>query len=429
MNFVTKSDATVQILIIFIILFAAFNCHLHRAYTWDEFKEMNDGNKKNKAQEVINGDTVQTDYALYRISAPVSRFCNNNGFDLTSPEDFIYDQELDFYDYNNGDIPLGTGKYLRINYNGINIAALKELGGLEVTPVAKDLSNEENIKNLSPPRGRFYIDPVTGRFILPRPVYWSDCSDETKLQDANIGRAIIENYNNRLTVTTLPHKFGSGIKIECVNARKSNDKYLKITPDCNNSVLDKEGSISLWIRGDYTGDLWIQPEYTPYIFKYYFNESDYVSVSLKLELYTFLGIPLPIPPKYLHRIGYTVNGSTCFANYSIRDEIKHIFITYSNVSGIDIYANNQKILPSSEGFTPSNNPNMLFQVNGTPYLDIVPLLTFDNIKIWNKKMDNPSFEYNDNLGRPDALHDIYKYENDYKPPENDLKAFYYFTGK
>ncbi len=429
MSFVKKSDTTVQILIIFIILFTVFNCHLHRTYTWDEFKEMNDGYKKNEAQEVINGDTVQTDYALYRISAPVSRFCNNNGFELTSPENFIYDQELNFYDYNDGIIPLAKEKYLRINYNGINIAALQELGGLGVTPVAKDLSNEENNKNLSPPRGRFYIDPVSGRFILPRPVYWSDCADESKLQDANIGSAIIENYSNRLTVTSLPHKFSTGIKIECVNARKSNDKYLKITPDCNNSGLDKEGSISLWIRGDYTGELWIQPEYTPYIFKYYFNESDYVSVGLKLVLYTLLGFPLPIPPKYLHIIGITVNGSTRYANYSIRDEIKHIFITYSDASGIDIYVNNQKKLSYSGDFTPSNNQNMVFQVNGTPYLDIVPLLTFDNIKIWNKKMNDPSFEYKNGDGRQDALYDIYKYENDYKPPENEFKAFYYYTGK
>ncbi|MBN2546780.1 MAG: hypothetical protein JXB50_13350 [Spirochaetes bacterium] len=416
-----------QIFIIFLSFLALFDCHLGRLHTWEEFKNR-DSDDPNEVEEVINGDTVKIGEAFYQISTSVNRFSDNKGNELLAGVDYRYGEMLRIYDYNNGDIPLARGKYLRINYNDVNIASIKEIGGLGLTPIARDLSNDENNKYLTPLPGNFFIDPASGKFILPRPVYWSYCSSIGNLENANIGTAEVENYNSRLNVINVPHKFDSGIRIKCKNPRKDNSKYLNITPVCYNSGLENEGSISLWVMGDFSGESWNNESFTPYKFRYYFNEHDYVNIDLTLKTDTFLGQPLPVPPHYRHRVYLKVNGTSRYVTCNIRRNIKHIFITYDKDEGIDIYLDNNKIISYYGSFTPSNNPYLQFRVYGTLLLNIDPEISFDNIKIWNKKMADPSFEYNENIGRERALYDIYKMEDDYEPSASYFKVFYYYLG-
>jgi len=102
--------------------------------------------------------------------SPVQSLTNDSGNLLLQGIDFAYTQPLnsgayDIYDTGvSGD--LAQGKYIRIVSDGMNIA---DPSGLNLTPVAKNLYSVM----LSPPGDQCYIDPLTSRFVLPRPAYWS----------------------------------------------------------------------------------------------------------------------------------------------------------------------------------------------------------------------------------------------------------------
>ena len=74
-----------------------------------------------------------------------------------------------FYDDTNGPEFPDNPSAIRILHNGRN---LRELG---LTPVCKTITGPTMPP---PPKGVFYIDPRWGRFLLPRPAYWSKMENE-----------------------------------------------------------------------------------------------------------------------------------------------------------------------------------------------------------------------------------------------------------
>ncbi|MCP4135490.1 MAG: hypothetical protein GY754_31265 [bacterium] len=104
-------------------------------------------------------------YGAGTFGNPAVHLKNENGEALTEGTDCVYGSPLNSGDYNiydNGyDGDFETGRYFRIVENKDNIT--NELG---LTPVAMDLSTD-----ISPSREYVYIDPVQGKFVMPRPAY------------------------------------------------------------------------------------------------------------------------------------------------------------------------------------------------------------------------------------------------------------------
>lgn len=69
---------------------------------------------------------------------------------------------------------------IRLVSNNKNV---KDQTGLNLKVYAKDLSISSN---LFPPADRCYIDPLRGKFALPRPIYWSKCESVANLTSADI---------------------------------------------------------------------------------------------------------------------------------------------------------------------------------------------------------------------------------------------------
>ncbi|MDM7926147.1 MAG: Ig-like domain-containing protein, partial [bacterium] len=70
-----------------------------------------------------------------------------------------------FFDTTNGSGFPDDVSAIRILHDGRNLA-----GGLGLTPVCRTITGP----NMAPPpKGVFYVDPRWGRFMLPRPAYWS----------------------------------------------------------------------------------------------------------------------------------------------------------------------------------------------------------------------------------------------------------------
>ena len=76
-------------------------------------------------------------------------------------------------------------------HNGRNLA-----GDLGLTPVCKTITGP----NMAPPpEGVFYVDPRWGRFLLPRPAYWSKMeSDENVTTGAECRGAEVPVFRQEL---------------------------------------------------------------------------------------------------------------------------------------------------------------------------------------------------------------------------------------
>ena len=70
-----------------------------------------------------------------------------------------------FFDTTGGDAFPDDVSAIRILHSGRNLA-----GDFGLTPLCKSIPNR---RMAPPPKGAFYVDPRWGRFMLPRPAYWS----------------------------------------------------------------------------------------------------------------------------------------------------------------------------------------------------------------------------------------------------------------
>ncbi len=97
-----------------------------------------------------------------------------------------------------------SGKYVRIVESGVNVIAGPSWNGLGLIPYAKNLAVV-----YSPPSDRCYIDPSLGRFVLPRPSYWSRMENETNIT----GYADISEFDPLLEGSVSTYSEGSGESI------------------------------------------------------------------------------------------------------------------------------------------------------------------------------------------------------------------------
>ncbi|NMC58568.1 MAG: hypothetical protein GYA51_04155 [Candidatus Methanofastidiosa archaeon] len=101
-------------------------------------------------------------YALQKYSYILKK---DNDYPIVAYQDLTDGMDLTGFCDPNNSSNFELGKYFKLVVNEKNILD----SSLNLTPVYKDLS----MNSYPPSSGKCYIDTINGKFILPRPIYWS----------------------------------------------------------------------------------------------------------------------------------------------------------------------------------------------------------------------------------------------------------------
>lgn len=276
-----------------------------------------------------------------------------------------------------------SGRFFRImNSNGENINALS------LRPVAKELTLPPN-QLISPPGDQFYVDIQRGKFLLPRPIFWSDLTSSSAwtyplIQYGNSApSSIIFSYwlpwNGSAFYDFQPAKFGYGFRHYHYSWGNSSAilKPFTLAQNIGN------GRISLWV---YMAPAPYGQEYL-YI---YLNDSTYLSLYAGYSFVT-----------EIYGGTYCINGSAQnFSTSDFRYGWHHIAITWQSAtetgptSAIQFYLDGVQRLNIAAVVNVNNIYFNTYQTYPNTFGGVGTIL-LDNIKIWNHTLSDPVFDYTD----------------------------------
>ncbi len=311
----------------------------------------------------------------------------STGDRLVDGVDFENDSRIDtapydIYDDSNSGI-FGSGKYLRIVNDGDNIN-----NTLALQVYAKDME----FGAVAPNENKAYVDILRGKFVLPRPVYWSKCeSIANATTNAEIGSATISGIGG-VSNNALWAKWGY-----CLY-RSSNS--LSITSyTISNSLLEK-GTFSCWTRCAGGGTA-----------KFYLYLSN--------DVYIASGEVVGTNGIYIG--GVLVAGTT----FTTEAGVKNLYVIWdkakSLTDGCSIRVYENGILKSSttNSITTVGTANIKF----SQYTINYSICSIDNVKLWNDIIEDTAMEYNSGTGNENALHPCYGIGASYNP--GTLQVGYY----
>jgi len=313
------------------------------------------------------------------------------------------------------------GRYLRIVENGNNVT---DTLGLGLIPVCWNFSGGV----VAPPKDKVYIDPITGQFVLPRPVYWSrmESMDDITSPEISEGKPYTE-FIGTCTSETFPmSKFGGGYCLynydygdkNLINASPhSGSRYIYPFGKGGIKNMD-EGTISFWFKLDgrkisdqlvsnsiISGKIEICNEISN-LFRFdirYFDEKIRISEASLMLNGNFIGSFKITKGNWLYILVIWDRGKKLGGGKSVR-----------------IFANKDEVLSTNSDLPDLSNFLMKIALNCETQACVNSGASFytsiDNIKIWdNVVTEDPNIFYNNGNGREDALHSIYGPENGYKP--------------
>ena len=318
--------------------------------------------------------------------------------------DFTYDRRLDSTDgggvhvYDTASVGnLDTGKYFRIVENGSNIRNTLyprspdiPSHGLQI--IAKDLSTE-----FSPPTTQCYVDPVRGKFVLPRPSFWSNCD----LISPNNG-AVIDNYNAYKSV------FG-GVE-ESLDSDAGRAKW------GNGWFVNSWWSSGLifYVLGNYAG--WTKLTLSQWLTSWSYGYHAMGSENCKIFIYNV--------GSYVQLVVNSVSVGTWSFTPTAKMHCYMVLDTTGEMSGgvaVKLYINGiQVVNPAGGGWvgTIPTPGKALFTYQSGSSGDH-GYATSDNHKVWTELVGDPSnyslWDYNSGSGREGCLHYIYGTANNYAP--------------
>jgi len=319
---------------------------------------------------------------------------------LVEGTDYNYDEYLDnttggvdIYD-DNASGAFDSGKYFRIVENGKNII---DGTGLNLRVVAKNLSS-----NITPPDTECWVDPKIGKFILPGPVFASNCESLSNILTPN--RNISGNipsiiYTLGGTYTEGTGKFGNCVGIGNPVAGISSQTEIILIPEPSFTTC----AISLWIKSDTS---WTWP-------KFYIGDKYIEFVTPGSDTYIRRTSDTGIVATVLNTLG--LSPETWYHIYIIMDEAKGI----SGGKSISVLKDNVELISYAGDIDISGGKISI--VNSTYSGSYSSLLSLDNIKIWNDVLDeDAAWLYNSGTGREQALHKtLYASGNNYAPLLDD----------
>jgi hypothetical protein len=298
-----------------------------------------------------------------------------------------------------------VAKYLRVVYNGCNIA---DPCGLSLIPMAKNLS----AGMISPPSNQIYIDPIRGEFVLPRPSYWSRCESADNIINAEIKEGTPEYSNENSIQNQFTAKFGSGFIAVGSNTSAYIEKDAYIYPEGINYSGSGSGTASFWIN-------FIRNE-TPTDVQVRFAFS---GASAKHNETTGIYVVFISNPGTSGSIWFMENGSLKTYYNKVFSGWMHVYIVWDNNGGLSGGKYMKVFLNGTEGLSRDESFAITEQFIGlSAYVNNAGncYAAIDNIKIWKHVVsEDPSWEYNNGDGIEDAMHSIYGPLTGYKP---DLSA-------
>lgn len=329
-------------------------------------------------------------------------------------------------------------KYLRIVSNGQNVVSATGLGlvpvfwnGLLPLPVETNVANNY-----------LYIDLNKGKFLMPRPIYWSKCGSESDVRNPVLGIEYApyvktkingnQSYVYKTNQNIVPEFNGSltavcrGINAGTVDTR---DKALIDIKPFTSGITDlANGAASFWVqlygtwRGKGNNNLSVSSEIRFYLTDNIFFRiaSDGDGTLETVDTYVTLNDKNLISPQNeFGQIGNRLISGTDIE----RDTVHNITIAWDSSNNIHFLwdGKHKTILTETlinvrprfevEAWVRHQGTSNVYGVDGTGYASI------DNIKIWNCKTttateSNPhedlaQMEFNGGAGNEGALHPIY----------------------
>jgi len=366
--------------------------------TEDEFMNMNNNSRGSSGSgdvsEVRLADAGNYENGSGTFGDPARWLTNNKGRTLSVlSNDFQYDSGLynstyDIYDGNNNG-SFDTGRFFRVVIDGINAVN----GGYNLTPVAKDLNTL-----MSPPYNQIYIDPQRGKFILPRPVYWSRSeSFENITTNPDIGEG-----NGNLPV--LIKVVSNGKFNNCIAGTTEHNTSIYWFPQSSSYPVPAKGILSYWmLRGNFESD----------------DNAFFISLGAFYIDWRKSGIEL------------LVNGNKLTSPLQITvGAWHHIYIVWDEAKGLNgnsirLYIDNNLVLESDVTITSwiqYEKFRFAWWDDGNGSCQVY----IDNVKLWDHViLDDPSWIYNGGTGLEESLHEIYGPANGYKPGSVRVGYYYY----
>lgn len=281
---------------------------------------------------------------------------------------------------------LADGAYLRIVHSGRNL--LSDLG---LVPVVKSLLRP--IDQVAPAKGRFFIDPALGRFVLPRPDYWCKMETAASMTEPELrGDVKPEVTLTSGALAAVAGKFGNCIELNG-NAASIWDLYA-----FGRSGVAPEGTLSAWWNPDGSLD---------YYFRVFIGGANsYVDIKNNYA-----------------RIVIDGSERTIKTGLDLDRKWNHIYVVWdiaqslsNNIKTVRVFINGVEQASCSDVFTRG-----VFSCRAESHMGIFGSNNkVDNIKIWKHVVsEDPNWEYRNGIGREKALHVIYgpdaNAEYDYRP--------------
>jgi hypothetical protein len=288
-----------------------------------------------------------------------------------------------------------VGKFFRVVYTGTNVSNTST--GLGLSPIAVDLTNFSG-----PASNQIYIDPKLGKFVLPRPVYWSRCESLNDITTAaEIGSATYTLSGYGYTLFNNGGLYNSNY-METKPYSASYNHYGVSDIQVNNTSSLSQGSISCLVN------MWYIAQYNG-VFQIRINNN--VTVSLSTSIYGTNN-------------NININGTTISnSNFNLFNNWNHVFITWGTTYGVKVYVNGVLEIDNNTTFTKDSN-NIDINMQGFDNDYGITAVDIDNIKVWNGLLD-PAIANTMATTVEDALHQIYGSANNYKP-SSDIKVWFYY---
>ena len=357
---------------------------------------------------LAGGDEIQLEVASDIIGASGKLGINTIGLaddatgtakELEDGIEFNYDSALGavYDDANSGAL---TGKF-RVIEDGTNVS---DAGGLNLTPIAKSLvkSNSE-----SPQADEIFIDPISSKFKLPQPVYWSKCESLDNL-------TVNPNIASRNQIVNSIIANGGGVPYFQfdTNSPKFGTSAHLLGADNVTNVIDWKplGSNTLPPKGTAS---------------FYWKTTNQSGVDANANVFFNFGssgnnrfgaIYETTGGEFIWTGTTSANINTSGHHYVVWDESGSL--TGGNT--IRYYIDGVLVLSTSGALT--RDEDLSIELRSAGASGSVIRMYMDNLKIWNHVIEEiPNMEYNGGTGNEDALHPIYGVT--YKPVDLEVGYF------
>jgi hypothetical protein len=291
-----------------------------------------------------------------------------------------------------GDLAAGTA--IRI-VDGSSGSALniKDVSGLNLKVYAKNL-----VSITSPPSDRIYVDPASGKFVLPRPEWWSKCENLANITSIpDIGTAASLTTSGNAVVLTFPSgKFNNSVAI---SARTTNTyggiRLSETTPS--------SGCLSFWVLAENANKSIISINGI---------QSQDLMVGLRINFLNHTNAEYRLLTLVYKESGYTSY------THGLTSGWHHIYVVWDTAKSLTGSKSVRAFLDGTERcYLTVDIPKVVnYPLQFTHNNSGQTSAAIDNIKYWPYvPSESPDWEYNSGTGRENALHTIYGSASDYAP--------------